>query len=133
MGVELFQFWKEPVNQFQIPHPPFPVSPRDKDILPDREIGKDAPVIRNKPYPHLSNFVRRFPDYIGTFKFDLSGSGRGEAYDASQGGRFARSVPSEQANGLSFLYLKGNAKKDVACPVIGVHLFHLEYHAAPPK
>jgi len=42
--------------------------------LPDREIGEDSPVIRNKADTELSNAVRRSPDNVLAPEPDLSGA-----------------------------------------------------------
>src|SRR5512137_2547056 len=104
MGVQRLQHGKEAIDTIQIPDGALPLYPSDHNILPNCQIRKYAPSVRNISNPHPGNTVRRFPDDFGPQKPYATGLGRRESDDAPEGRGLSRSVPTQETDRFSLLY-----------------------------
>jgi hypothetical protein len=105
------------------------------EVLPHREFGEDATVLRHETDPGAGDAIGRPAGDVAGFEANAAGTWRCQAHHRTHRGGLADAVAAEQADALALLHLERDAEQHPAEPIGGVNLLELEQcaHGAPPR
>ena len=95
-------------------------APRDVEVLPDRELGKDAAVLGHEADAHAADAVRPEPRDVAALPHHPAAGRRRQADDRAHGRGLADAVAADQGDALAGMDLERHAEQDLAQAVGGV-------------
>jgi hypothetical protein len=93
---------------------------RDVEVLPYRQLGEDAAVLRHEADAGVRDLVRRAAADAAALPLDAPGRSGREPHDAAHRRRLPHAVPAEQADALARRDRERHAEQHLRQPVGGV-------------
>ena len=103
-------------------------TPTDLEVLPDREVREDAPVLRHVSDAGSRDQIRRKSHKIRAVEDHVPGARGCDPHDRLQRGRLPGAVPTEERHDLAPVGTQAHAEEDPAHPVPGVQVRQFEHH-----
>src|SRR5688572_29911341 len=130
LGPQLGENREQPVDALHRPAPFAPGHlPDDLEVLLDREVREDAPVIRYIADPEPGDLERLAPRDLLPLELDAAAARRRESHDAAQGRALPRPVAPQEADHLARFYVERDAVYHGAEAVAGHEVARSEHHA----
>src|SRR5258707_5366632 len=104
----------------------------DVEILQHRQVGKNAPALRDIANALARNFMGRAARKIDAVKFDRPAAARYKTHDRAQRRRLAHAVAAEQCGALARPYLKVYALQDMELADVNVDVSEAK-HEVPHR
>ncbi len=121
------------VDLLKIPKTSFTPLRRQREILENREAGKDHPFLRDIAHAQGRDGMWFLAANIHPVEGNGSLLWRDDSHNSSEGRCLAHSVTAQEGSQLSLFYLRGDPFEDVAFTIIGMDVLEEEAPQIPPR